>query len=98
MDGVLKLVEKQRNGETIETAMVKRIVDCFVSLGIDESDPSKSSLEVYKSLFEVPFLDATTAYYQMESEQFVAVNSVIEYMKKVRKHSIVIGKKKPCSH
>ena len=29
MDGVLKLVEKQRNGETIETAMIKSIVDSF---------------------------------------------------------------------
>lgn len=29
MDGVLKLVEKQRNGETIETAVVKAIVDSF---------------------------------------------------------------------
>ena len=29
MDAVLKLVEKQRNGETIETAQVKSIVDSF---------------------------------------------------------------------
>ena len=29
MDGVLKLVEKQRNGETIETAIVKSIVDSY---------------------------------------------------------------------
>lgn len=29
MDGVLKLVEKQRNGETIETAVVKSIVDSY---------------------------------------------------------------------
>ncbi|KAG0633629.1 Cullin [Tuber brumale] len=82
MDGVLKLVEKQRNGETIETAMVKSIVDSFVSLGLDESDSSKSTLDVYRQFFEKPFLEATTAYYQMESKQFVAENSVVEYMKK----------------
>lgn len=29
MDGVLKLVEKQRNGETVETAVVKSIVESF---------------------------------------------------------------------
>jgi len=29
MDGVLELVKKQRNGETIETAVVKSIVDSF---------------------------------------------------------------------
>ena len=93
MDGVLKLVEKQRNGETIETAMVKSIVDSFVSLGLDDSDSTKSTLDVYRKFFELPFLDATTAYYQIESKQFVAENSVVEYMKKVRKRSIMMGKK-----
>ncbi|KAL7268368.1 ubiquitin ligase (cullin) of SCF [Rhizina undulata] len=82
MDGVLKLVEKQRNGETIESTMVKSIVDSFVSLGLDENDSSKSTLDVYRKFFEKPFLDATTAYYQMESKQFVGENSVVEYMKK----------------
>lgn len=83
MDGVLKLVEKQRNGETIETQTVKSIVDSFVSLGLDENDSSKSTLEVYRKYFETPFLEATTKYYQLESKQFVAENSVVEYMKKV---------------
>ncbi|KAI5842861.1 Cullin [Tricharina praecox] len=82
MDGVLKLVEKQRNGETIETAMVKSIVDSFVSLGLDENDSTKSTLDVYRKYFELPFLEATTAYYQIESKQFVAENNVVEYMKK----------------
>lgn len=82
MDGVLRLVEKQRNGETIETAMVKSVVDSFVSLGLDENDSAKSTLDVYRKFFEQPFLEATTTYYQMESKQFVAENSVVEYMKK----------------
>jgi cullin 1 len=82
MDAVLKLVEKQRNGETIETTQVKRIVDSFVSLGLDEQDSTKPTLEVYRFHFEKPFLKATKAYYQQESKQFVAENSVVEYMKK----------------
>lgn len=83
MDGVLKLVEKQRNGETIETQMVKSIVDSFVSLGLDENESTKSTLDVYRKYFEQPFLESTQAYYQLESKQFVAENSVVEYMKKV---------------
>jgi cullin 1 len=82
MDAVLKLVEKQRNGETIEYMQIKQVVDSFVSLGLDESDPTKSTLEVYRHHFEQPFIAATREYYQAESKQFVSENSVVEYMKK----------------
>jgi cullin 1 len=82
MRSVLKLVEKQRNGETIEQSQIKAVVDSFVSLGLDESDSSKSTLDVYKEFFEKPFLTATAEYYGNESKQFLAENSVVEYMKK----------------
>ncbi|KAF4126866.1 cullin 1 [Geosmithia morbida] len=82
MDAVLKLVEKQRMGETIEHSQIKQVVDSFVSLGLDESDSSKSTLDVYRFHFERPFLQATREFYQAESKQFVAENSVVEFMKK----------------
>ncbi|EAA65587.1 conserved hypothetical protein [Aspergillus nidulans FGSC A4] len=82
MGAVLKLVEKQRNGETIEQSRIKSIVDSFVSLGLDETDPTKSTLEIYRYYFQRPFLEATRIYYEDESRQFVADNSVVEYMKK----------------
>ena len=40
MDAVLRLVEKQRNGETIDHQQIKQIVDSFVLLGLDENDSS----------------------------------------------------------
>lgn len=82
MDAVLKMVKKQRDGETIEQSHIKSIVDSFVSLGLDETDTTKSTLDVYRFNFEKPFLDATTKYYEEESKQFVAQNPVVEYMKK----------------
>ncbi|EDN04794.1 conserved hypothetical protein [Histoplasma mississippiense (nom. inval.)] len=82
MDAVLKLVEKQRNGETIEQSQIKNIVDSFVSLGLDENDSTKSTLVVYQFYFEKPFIEATKVYYENESKRFVAENSVVEYMKK----------------
>lgn len=82
MAAVLKMVEKQRNGETIEHGQIKSIVDSFVSLGLDESDPTKSTLDVYRYNFERPFIEATKNFYQTESKQFVAENSIVEYMKK----------------
>ncbi|PGH30694.1 Cullin 1 [[Emmonsia] crescens] len=82
MDAVLKLIEKQRNGETIEQSQIKNIVDSFVSLGLDENDSTKSTLVVYQFYFEKPFIEATRVYYENESKRFVAENSVVEYMKK----------------
>ncbi|PSR80176.1 Cullin [Coniella lustricola] len=82
MAAVLKLVEKQRNGETIEHGQIKQVVDSFVALGLDPSDPSKTTLDCYRYHFEKPFLEATRLFYQTESAQFLAENSVVEYMKK----------------
>ncbi|OTA69546.1 Cullin-domain-containing protein [Hypoxylon sp. EC38] len=82
MDAVLMLVEKQRNGETIEHRQIKQVVDSFVSLGLDEHDATKTTLDTYRFHFEKPFLAATEEFYRTESKQFVAENSVVEYMKK----------------
>lgn len=82
MAAVLKLVEKQRQGETIEHSQIKQVVDSFVSLGLDDQDSTKTTLDVYRYHFERPFLEATRAFYTAESRQFVAENSIVEYMKK----------------
>ncbi|GAA5930493.1 cullin family protein [Sporobolomyces koalae] len=81
-NAVLKLIEQQRNGETIETELVKKVMDSFVALGLDETDSNRQNLEVYREAFEKPFLVATETYYRAESEQFIGDNSVTEYMKK----------------
>ncbi|KAI9262321.1 Cullin [Phascolomyces articulosus] len=79
---VLKLIERERNGETIETGLVKNIVESFVSLGLDTTDSTKSNLDVYREFFETPFISATEVYYTTESEKFISENSVPDYMKK----------------
>lgn len=84
MEAVLKLVEKQRNGETIDHSQIKQVVDSFVSLGLDEIDSTKTTLDVYRYHFERPFIEATKKFYQDESKSFVAENSVVEYMKKAQ--------------
>ncbi|ORY39971.1 Cullin-domain-containing protein [Rhizoclosmatium globosum] len=82
MDAVLLLIEKQRNGETIEQGLIKNVVDSFVALGLDETDSTKATLDVYKQYFEQPFIAATEAYYKSESETFLSENSITDYMKK----------------
>ena len=78
----MHLIERQRNGETVDQGLFKKVVDSFVSLGIDEYDLNKTSLNNYKEHFEAPFLVATEAYYKHESWRFHAETSVSGYLKK----------------
>ncbi len=80
---VLKQIEKQRNGEIIDTSLVKRVVDSFVALGLREGDSRNPDLSVYRSELETAFLQSTEIYYTNESARFIAENSVTDYMKKV---------------
>ncbi|KAF9405028.1 hypothetical protein BGZ94_003806 [Podila epigama] len=82
MTAVLQLIERQRNGESVETGLLRNVVTSFVSLGLDENDSKKTTLEIYRDYFEKPFVSATEVYYKMESEKFLSENSVTEYMKK----------------
>jgi len=42
-----RLITQQRNGETIDQGLVKKVVDSFVSLGLDNAHPNKECLDVY---------------------------------------------------
>jgi cullin 1 len=75
---ILRVIGQQRNGETINLGLVKKVVDSFVCLGLDESDINKASLDVYKEHCENAFIDATEKYYVHvhEPESFLAESSV----------------------
>ncbi|KAJ7788438.1 Cullin family-domain-containing protein [Mycena olivaceomarginata] len=65
---ILRMVASQRDGAQIDQAFIKKVVDSFVSLGLD----------VYKEQFEAPFLAATEVYYTAEAE----AGNIPEYLKK----------------
>ncbi|KAJ6559972.1 Cullin [Mycena capillaripes] len=87
---ILRLVAAQRDGASIDQALVKKVVDSFVSLGLDAADPNKECLDVYKEQFEAPFLAATETYYSAEAEAFLNAGgagsggsgNIPEYLKK----------------
>ncbi|KAF5333224.1 hypothetical protein D9611_002822 [Ephemerocybe angulata] len=81
-NAVLKLIAQQRNGEVVDQGLIKKVVDSFVSLGLDNADPNKECLDIYKEQFEAAFLSATEQYYKTESESFLAAHSVSDYLKK----------------
>lgn len=75
-------IEKQRNGETIEASLIKKVVDSLVSLGLDEYDSNRQNLDFYRQEFERYFITFTEAYYKNESDAFVSQNTTTDYMKK----------------
>eukprot|EP01121_Diplochlamys_sp_Union-15-3_P009627 TRINITY_DN2624_c0_g3_i1.p1 TRINITY_DN2624_c0_g3~~TRINITY_DN2624_c0_g3_i1.p1 ORF type:complete len:772 (-),score=134.47 TRINITY_DN2624_c0_g3_i1:29-2344(-) len=82
-NALLALIEKERNGEQIDTTLVQGVVNGYVMIGLNKDKPRDHTLDVYKQFFEEQFLSATEVYYTAESSQFISVNSVSDYMKKV---------------
>ncbi|KAG5732719.1 Cullin-1 [Termitomyces sp. T112] len=79
---VLRMIERQRNGESIDQGLIKKVVNSFVSLGLDETDVNNECLQTYRDNFETPFLEATAAYYKKESKSFLDTHSISDYLKK----------------
>lgn len=82
---VLKLIQAERNGATIDQGLVKKVLDSFISLDLDDSNLNKTCLHIYEKQFEVPFLDATQKFYKQDSESFLAAHSLSDYLKNVEK-------------
>jgi|SRR5271156_1990124 len=49
-------------------------------MGQGESTPDKQNLEIYNRKFQDQFIAATATYYQHESANFLATQSVVDYM------------------
>ena len=79
---ILRLIERQRNGQGIDQGLVKKVIDSFVSLGLDEDDLHRVHLDVYKTNFEIPFMGATEQHYKLKSETFLTENGISNYLKK----------------
>jgi len=82
-NALLSLIEKERNGEQIDTTLFSGVISAYVSLGLNKEKPREATLDVYKEAFEDDFLTASEFYYTAESTQFINANTVADYMKKV---------------
>ncbi|CAE6458207.1 unnamed protein product [Rhizoctonia solani] len=81
---LLEMIEKERDGENIDAGLVKKVIDSFVTLGLNVKDQNKAQLDVYQREFQTPFIEATEKYYARESAIFFQrhTSSIPEYLKK----------------
>eukprot|EP01114_Cavostelium_apophysatum_P003635 TRINITY_DN1368_c0_g1_i2.p1 TRINITY_DN1368_c0_g1~~TRINITY_DN1368_c0_g1_i2.p1 ORF type:complete len:736 (-),score=233.08 TRINITY_DN1368_c0_g1_i2:74-2281(-) len=73
---ILSMIHKERTGEPINRGLIKNITQMLIDLGIN-------SRTVYEDDFEKSFLESSSNFYRMESQDFIAVNSCSDYMRKV---------------
>ncbi|KAG5677740.1 hypothetical protein PVAND_007471 [Polypedilum vanderplanki] len=73
VEGILMLIEKERNGETVDRTLLKSLLRMF------------SDLQIYKEAFENKFLVATKQLYQAEGQRKMQELDVPEYLKHVDK-------------
>ncbi|KAH9367052.1 hypothetical protein HPB48_018110 [Haemaphysalis longicornis] len=85
--GLLKLIEDERNGESINSRLVSRVTSSLVELAVDSEDshPKAPNLSLYKEVFENVFLIQSEHFYRQESTDYLAKHSVVRYIKKVER-------------
>eukprot|EP01113_Clastostelium_recurvatum_P013364 TRINITY_DN1704_c0_g1_i1.p1 TRINITY_DN1704_c0_g1~~TRINITY_DN1704_c0_g1_i1.p1 ORF type:complete len:773 (-),score=271.49 TRINITY_DN1704_c0_g1_i1:54-2312(-) len=81
---MLALIEKERNGDVIQTHLISNCIQCFVRLGLNFDNPKETTLVIYKQKFEADFLHATETYYTIESSVFIEKNGASSYMRLVQ--------------
>ncbi|XP_046371924.1 cullin-4A-like [Haliotis rufescens] len=73
VDGLLKLIERERNGEAVNRQLLKSLLRML------------SDLQIYHDSFEKKFLDATEQLYAAEGQQLMQERDVPEYLAHVDK-------------
>ncbi|KAI1720683.1 cullin family domain-containing protein [Ditylenchus destructor] len=72
----MKLIEKERNGEPVESKLIVGVRESFVDLCVECADP----LEKYTKHFEKSYLEATEVFYKSRTAQLLNDNGILAYM------------------
>ncbi|KAJ9696419.1 hypothetical protein PVL29_008573 [Vitis rotundifolia] len=74
-DAVISLIDQEREGEQIDRALLKNVLDIFVEIGMGKMD-------YYANDFEADMLNDTAAYYSRKASNWVLKDSCPDYMLK----------------
>lgn len=72
-DAVLKLIEKEREGELIDRSLVKNILGIFIEVGM-------GNMDTYERDFEEHLLSETAAFYKRKAAEWINEDSCPDYM------------------
>lgn len=79
---ILEQIRLQRENQVVDTRSLSVAIRSFVLLGIDTQDLKKQNLDLYTTLFETPFLEATKSFYAAESNEYLSSHNIVDYMRK----------------
>ncbi|KAH7678740.1 Cullins domain-containing protein [Dioscorea alata] len=74
-DAVISLIDQEREGEQIDRALLKNVLDIFVEIGL-------GSMDCYENDFEAAMLKDTAAYYSRKASNWILEDSCPDYMLK----------------
>nr|XP_008340823.2 cullin-1 isoform X2 [Malus domestica] len=74
-DAVISLIDQEREGEQIDRALLKNVLDIFVEIGMGQMDH-------YENDFEEDMLKGTAAYYSRKASNWILEDSCPDYMLK----------------
>lgn len=72
-NAIIKLMHAERDGESIERELLKRVLVIFVDMGM-------GNMEVYESDFEQAMLEDTAAFYRRKAAVWIQEDSCPEYL------------------
>jgi cullin 1 len=73
---LFKKIDQEREGEQIDRALLKNVLDIFVEIGMGKMDH-------YENDFEADMLKDTSAYYSRKASNWILEDSCPDYMLKV---------------
>ncbi|XP_057991868.1 cullin-1 isoform X3 [Hevea brasiliensis] len=74
-DAVISLIDQEREGEQIDRALLKNVLDIFIEIGMGQMD-------YYENDFEAAMLKDTAAYYSRKASNWILEDSCPDYMLK----------------
>lgn len=75
-NGLVNQIDQEREGEQIDRALLKNVLDIFVEIGMGQMD-------YYDNDFEAAMLNDTAAYYSRKASNWILEDSCPDYMLKV---------------